>query len=211
MPACAQVQFAPWEKPRSFLLGSLSLSVGDCVIVATELGPEMGRVLSFSSVLEPDASRCGQIIRLANLEERVRQEAATAAQAALAAGRELVNELGLKMKLVDCFVSLSGNRYNLAFIADGRIDFRDLARLLAQRLGGNIRLTQIGIRDEARLCGTCGACSRELCCQKVLKNLCPITADMAASQHLAQRSNDRLVGICGRLKCCLSYEYHDDK
>ncbi len=181
------------------------------MIVQTELGPEMGRVLSLSNILDSEAVTLKSIISLASEDDLLLAPTQERRDSALKIGRELIKSYDLKMKLVGCFISLSGDRYNFAFVAEGRVDFRDLARALASRLGGNIRLTQIGIRDEARLCGSCGACSRELCCQKVLKNLCPITSDMADIQQTSHRNSDRLVGVCGRLKCCLSYEYEGYK
>lgn len=210
MPSIAQVQFAPWEKAYDFSVDGLDLTVGECVIVKTELGLELGRVLSISAA--PYADReLKPVIRKADESDQARCPDQARRDEALRICRELAAQCQLEMKLVDCFISWSGDRYNFAFIADGRIDFRELVRELAARLSGNIRLTQIGTRDEARLCGLCGPCSRELCCRNILKGFCSITSEMADAQQIAHRGSDRISGLCGRLKCCLSYEYEGYK
>lgn len=212
MPALAHIQFAPWEKTYDFSVGALDIVVGDNVIVKTELGLEMGQVLSFSEYKEGSGDReIKPILRKADENDISQAPSQARRDEVLLLCRDLAKDCGLQMKLVDCFISFAGDRYNFAFIAEGRVDFRDLVRELAARLGGNIRLTQIGTRDEARLCGLCGPCSRDLCCRKVLKGFCSITADMAEAQQLSHRGSDRISGLCGRLKCCLSYEYEGYK
>lgn len=210
MTSVVQIQFAPWDKAYDFSSDLAGLVVGDCVVVETELGLELGRVLSFSELSESHRE-IKPLLRKADSNDLSRSPGADRKSEAIRLCRELAEKYKLPMKVVDCYISWSGDRYNFAFIAEGRVDFRDLVRDLASRLSGNIRLTQIGSRDEAKLCGGCGPCSRELCCRGVLKGFCSITSEMAEAQQISHRGSDRISGLCGRLKCCLSYEYQGYK
>lgn len=115
-------------------------------------------------------------------------------------------KLGLSMKIVDVHFSFDGSRITFAFIADGRVDFRELVKDLTRHFGRTIRLQQIGIRDEAKVMGDFGHCGKQLCCRKFLKNFKSITSEMADLQQCAHRGSERISGICGRLMCCLAYE-----
>lgn len=209
MTSVVKIQFAPWDKAYDFS-SDIELIVGDDVVVKTELGPELGRVLSFG-VSENVNREIKPVLRKAEKSDLAKGASTEKKGEAVRLCRELAENYKLPMKVVDCYISWSGDRYNFAFIAEGRVDFRDLVRELATRLSGNIRLTQIGSRDEARLCGRCGSCSRELCCRGVLKGFCSITSEMAEAQQISHRGSDRISGLCGRLKCCLSYEYEGYK
>lgn len=120
--------------------------------------------------------------------------------------KEMTSKHQLPMKLVDVHFAFDGSRITFAFIADGRIDFRELVKDLTRRFNRTIRLQQIGIRDEAKLVGDCGHCGRRLCCNRFLSELTSITSDMAEMQQCAHRGSDRISGICGRLMCCLAFE-----
>jgi cell fate regulator YaaT (PSP1 superfamily) len=110
------------------------------------------------------------------------------------------------MKLVDAHFSIDGKRLTFAFIANGRVDFRSLLKDLVKHFKLNIRLQQIGIRDEIKINGDMGCCGKILCCQSFYKDLGNVTSDLAELQQVAHRGSDRLSGVCGRLKCCLTYE-----
>src|SRR3989338_2817500 len=112
----------------------------------------------------------------------------------------------LPMKLVYVHYSFDDSRITFPFIADSRIDFRELVKELTKYFGRNIRLQQIGIRDEARHCGDFGHCGRPLCCGRFLGELNSITSEMAELQQCAHRGSERISGVCGRLMCCLSFE-----
>ncbi len=210
MSSIVQIQFAPWDKAYDFSFSSEVLKVGDYVVVETELGSEVGRVLSFKQT-DNSGREVKAISRKADKADLDKLATPDRIKEVILLSRELVENYKLPMKIVDCYISWSGDKYNFAFIAEGRVDFRELVRDLALRLKGNIRLTQIGSRDEAKLCGGCGPCSRELCCRGVLKGFCPITTEMADAQQISHRGSDRISGLCGRLKCCLSYEYEGYK
>jgi cell fate regulator YaaT (PSP1 superfamily) len=120
--------------------------------------------------------------------------------------RKEAKRKGLGMKFVDAFVALGKGTIVITFIADGRVDFRQLVKNLSVIFHRSVRMRQIGSRDEARNLGGCGVCGKELCCVKFLGEIPSISTDMAKVQNVAQRGSDRISGVCGRLMCCLSYE-----
>ncbi len=109
------------------------------------------------------------------------------------------------MKLVGVKYTLDGRKAVFYFMAESRVDFRDLVRDLAIAAGAH-RDEQIGARDESKLTGGIGPCGRELCCSSWLRDFEAMTVKMAREQSLALNPS-RLAGMCGRLKCCLRYEY----
>lgn len=120
--------------------------------------------------------------------------------------RKESKRMTLEMKFVDVFITLDKGTIIITFIADGRVDFRQLVKNLSRIFHRSVRMRQIGSRDEARTIGGCGICGKELCCAKFLGEIPSISTDMAKVQNVAQRGSDRISGICGRLMCCLSYE-----
>jgi cell fate regulator YaaT (PSP1 superfamily) len=117
-----------------------------------------------------------------------------------------VMERGLEMQLVDVEYTFDHNRLTFYFISDGRIDFRELVKDLAQKYKTRIEMRQIGVRDEAKLIGGFGMCGRPLCCTTFMKNFETVSIKMAKVQGLTLNPS-KLSGICDRLKCCLTYEY----
>jgi cell fate regulator YaaT (PSP1 superfamily) len=126
---------------------------------------------------------------------------------ALEFAKKMKEKHNLPMKFIDVHYSFDGSRMTFAFIADGRVDFRELVKDLTRNFNKTIRLQQIGIRDEAKIMGDIGHCGQKLCCRGHLRNLDSITSDMAEVQECAHRGSDRISGICGRLMCCLAYEH----
>ncbi len=205
----ARIKFAPWDKAYDFSVENINLQAGDCVLVETEIGKEVGKV---SSIYESeDNSDLKPVIRKAEYDDLSSACDPSKKDEAMQMCQDMVDRHKLKMKLVDVYVSSQGNRYNFAFISDGRVDFRNLVRDLASRLGANIRLTQIGSRDEAKITGDCGPCGRGLCCSVFLNDFISISSEMAETQQVVHRGSDRISGMCGRLMCCLSYEYEGYK
>ena len=119
--------------------------------------------------------------------------------------RRLVRELNLDMKIVDAEHILGGERILFYFMAEGRIDFRDLVKKLAHEYQTRIEMRQIGSRDEAKLLGDLESCGQECCCRRFLKLLKPVNMRMAKMQK-ATLDPSKISGYCGRLKCCLRYE-----
>jgi len=216
----AQIQFAPWDKFYNFSVGKLDLSLGDCVIVDTELGTEMGKVISLfnddkiknlPSEEGKEERLLKEIIRKADYDDVEKMMSPERKSEILKYCEEMIEKLGLSMKLVDVHVSFDSSRFNFAFISDGRVDFRELVKELVARFSVNIRLTQIGTRDEAKITGDCGPCGRGLCCKEFLCDFSSITSEMAEAQQVVHRGSERISGMCGRLMCCLSYEYEGYK
>ncbi len=119
---------------------------------------------------------------------------------------EQVELLKLPMKLLNCHHSLDNKLITIQFTADGRVDFRELVKELSRILGSRIELRQIGVRDEAAICGGIGICGEELCCRRFLKEFNSINVRMAKDQDLSLTPGT-ISGACGRLKCCLKFEH----
>jgi cell fate regulator YaaT (PSP1 superfamily) len=205
-----QVQFAPWDKAYNFYNPDFDLKTGDCVIVETELGKEFGKVVSFLDNQKEDRD-LKKILRKADYEDVSQLVDEKKKKETFSFCKQAIDRLKLPMKLVDVHFSFEGNKINFAFVADGRVDFRDLVRELAARFSANIRLTQIGTRDEAKAMGDCGPCGRSLCCKQFLCEFSSITSEMAETQQVVHRGSDRISGMCGRLMCCLAFEYEGYK
>lgn len=213
----AQVQFASWDKKYNFDPADLVLEVGDQVIVKTELGMELGKVASFVDLpdFEIKAEEGGssegrpeikKIIRIAVAEDLEKTPDARQLKEDFNYCKNLIEKYQLPMKLVGVHYSFDDTKITFPFIADSRIDFRELVKDLTKHFGRSIRLQQIGIRDEARYCGDFGHCGRPLCCGRFLGELNSITSEMAELQQCAHRGSERISGVCGRLMCCLSFE-----
>ena len=113
---------------------------------------------------------------------------------------------GLQMKVVDVAIEPSGRRVGVSFTSEERVDFRDLVRDLAHEFHARIEMKQIGARDTTKLMDGIGPCGRQLCCSSHLKKFDPISVKMAKAQDMPL-TDGRLLGNCGRLKCCLLYEF----
>ena len=119
--------------------------------------------------------------------------------------KQMVKEMSLPMKIVDVEHIFGGERIIFYFMADGRIDFRELVKKLAREYQSRIEMRQIGSRDEAKLLGDIETCGQECCCIRFLKVLKPVNMRMAKMQK-ATLDPSKISGYCGRLKCCLRYE-----
>jgi len=120
--------------------------------------------------------------------------------------RERVVERALPMRLVAADQSLDGRKVTFHFTSEGRVDFRELVKDLAQRFHTRIEMRQIGVRDEAGVKGGYGPCGRNLCCSSFLKEFAPVSIRMAKEQNLSLNPS-KISGMCGRLMCCLRYEH----
>ncbi|MBN1392213.1 MAG: hypothetical protein JW947_05350 [Sedimentisphaerales bacterium] len=119
--------------------------------------------------------------------------------------RNVVKEMNLPMKIVDAEHILGGERIVFYFMSDGRVDFRELVKRLAQEYQTRIEMRQIGSRDEAKILGDVESCGQQCCCIRFLKSLKPVNMRMAKLQK-ATLDPSKISGYCGRLKCCLRYE-----
>ena len=208
-----QIQFVPWDKVYICDLNKIELAEGDNVVVKTDLGTEIGKVIGFSEIdeknigaSEKEGNKIFLVLRKAVSSEMDKLVGPEEKKEALEYCKKMVEKNKLGMKLVDVNFSFDGSRVTFAFIADGRVDFRELVKDLTRHFNRTIRLHQIGIRDEAKLRGDYGPCGRPLCCKKFLNDLTSITSEMAEAQQVVHRGSDRISGMCGRLMCCLAYE-----
>ncbi|MBU3906041.1 stage 0 sporulation protein [Patescibacteria group bacterium] len=205
-----QIQFAPWDKIYNFDPADSVLSAGDYVIVKTELGIEIGKVAGFKELKTEEepagAKELKPILRKATLTDLEKVSDKKQKKEALEYCKNLAVQYKLPMKLVDAHFSFDGSRVTFAFVADGRIDFRELVKDLTRHLNRTIRLQQIGIRDEAKMVGDYGHCGFPLCCKRFLSEFVSVTSEKAELQQVAHRGSYRISGICGRLMCCLNYE-----
>jgi cell fate regulator YaaT (PSP1 superfamily) len=148
----------------------------------------------------------GKVVRFATPDDiSEEQHLARISREEIACCQRFAQNLGLRMKIIDAEHIFGGERIVFYFMADGRVDFRELVRKLAQEYQTRIEMRQIGSRDEAKLLGDVESCGRECCCIQFLQLLKPVNMRMAKMQK-ATLDPSKISGYCGRLKCCLRYE-----
>ena len=192
-----------------FDCGHFVLKCGDKVIVKTEQGLGLGRVVRGPLKVESEAEgrEYKKIFRLAHEEDLVQDKKIQEREKeAFRYCLERIRERNLQMKLVrvECF--FDGSKVIFYFTADGRVDFRELVKDLVHRFHTRIEMRQIGVRNEAKMIGGLGPCGRELCCASFLPDFAAVSVKMAKEQNLPLNPT-KISGICGRLMCCLTYEY----
>lgn len=195
---------------RSYYFGSegLDLKEGDKVVVETVRGLEVGTISyepveieKYKSVLE-----LKPVIRKAtDVDLRLHEINAKDAVFALDICKNEVEKLGLDMRLICCEYTLDKSKIIFTYVADDRVDFRELLKVLASRLHTRIELRQIGSRDKAKLVGGIGMCGLPLCCSTFLNEFDGISISRAKNQMLAINI-PKLSGHCGKLLCCLKFE-----
>ncbi|HET8947253.1 MAG TPA: regulatory iron-sulfur-containing complex subunit RicT [Candidatus Polarisedimenticolia bacterium] len=187
----------------------LDLELGESVVVESDRGYEVGEVAQATTRSRRGCSiSCMKSVLRRASEDDVRESAAQheLETSALAWCRERVRERSLGMRLVRVEQVPETKKLVFLFTADGRVDFRELVRDLASHFRTRIEMRQVGVRDEAGALGGYGPCGRTLCCSTFLKGFAPISIKMAKAQKLSLNPS-KLSGMCGRLKCCLRYEY----
>lgn len=209
LPRIVAVSLLPVGHLHNYLAGDLALKRGDRVVVEGESGTRIGTV-----EIEPheaartlDLTSMAPVLRLAgdgDLDSEAENLEREASARRLCLHR--IRERNLPMKLVSVEYVLDGRKAVFYFTAENRVDFRELVRDLANTLRVRVEMKQIGARDETKATGAMGPCGRELCCSSWLRDFEAVTVKMAREQGLALNPS-RLAGMCGRLKCCLRYEY----
>jgi cell fate regulator YaaT (PSP1 superfamily) len=205
-PQAVCVQFRATGPLLACDAGGLLLAGGDRVVVDTDRGPELATVV-LAAGAAADPSKRARVLRKADEqdlahEDRSRSRETESHRTAVS----LVRAKRLDMKLVKVEHSLDGGKATFFFFAERRVDFRELVRDLANRLRIRVEMRQIGARDETKLIGGMGPCGRELCCSSWLREFHAVSVKMAKEQDLSLNPS-KLAGMCGRLKCCLRYEY----
>lgn len=177
------------------------------VIVETEKGLQFGKVIKEIEVgnnkYDNDLKK---IIRISTKEDYKNYlNNLKDADKAFKYAKKLINDLNLKMNLIDASFTFDRKQLLFNFYAEERIDFRELAKKLAASYRTRIELRQIGARDKAEQVGGVGMCGKALCCSTFLKNKESVTINMAKNQNIALNPS-KINGLCGRLLCCLAYE-----
>lgn len=206
------VRFERAGKIYYFEVGGLELSLGDGVIVESSRGLDYGTVATpVQDVAEKDVPQpLKPVMRIATIADEKRYEDYKAKEPdAFEFCREQILAAGLPMKLIRAAYSFDGSKIVFYFTSDNRVDFRDLVKVLAAHFHARIELRQVGVRDEARLVGGYSSCGRELCCAAFLNGFHPVSIKMAKKQNLALNPA-KISGVCGRLMCCLYYEYDEN-
>lgn len=186
-----------------------TLQKGNFVIIPTPYGNEMGICQGLTTNMDEISYQDDilEIVRIANDKDKAKySENIKKESKAFTIAIEKIKQHRLEMKLINVHYFLEDNKILFNFTSDGRVDFRELVKDLATVFKTRIELRQIGVRDECRILGSYGQCGKQLCCSEVLSELSPITIKMAKEQNITLNSL-KLSGTCGRLLCCLAYEY----
>jgi len=187
------------------------------VVVEADRGEDLGRVTATGAIAERKCNSCStgcaapvperRVLRLARADEIERLRSLRADEERVRRlTRERVQHFGLKMKVTEAEWQFDRNKLTIYFTAERRVDFRELVRDLARTFRTRIELRQVGVRDEAALLGGVGRCGRELCCSTWLRELKPVSLQLAKDQRLSLNPA-QISGCCGRLMCCLTYEH----
>lgn len=210
MPDVVGIRFKSCGKIYDFEVNGIDIKEGDSVVVESDFGLSIGRVITGRHFIESPERELKKVIRIVSDEDiKAVEENKKLEKEARDFCVERVMARGLQMKLVGAEATLDRKRIIFYFTADGRIDFRELVKDLAARFKTRIEMRQIGVRDEAKLIGGLGVCGRELCCNTFLASFEPVSIKMAKKQELVLNVG-KLSGLCGRLMCCLRYEYDGD-
>jgi cell fate regulator YaaT (PSP1 superfamily) len=202
------IRFKSAGKIYHFDCGAFVLNEGDEVIVETEKGLSFGFV-AIPPVLQ-DAPATGRplkkVYRVANEKDYLQRDAALdLEQRAYAFCMNCIREDKLKMNLFSVESTFDASRLTFFFTADSRVDFRNLVKLMVKEFRTRIEMRQVGIRNQAKMCGGIGRCGREICCSAFIEKFEPVSIKMAKQQGLSLNPT-KISGQCGRLMCCLTYE-----
>lgn len=209
MPLVVGVSFKKVGKVYFFDPGGHDLYEGDFVIAETSRGVEFGQVMSeVRDVPEHEiVPPLRKVLRKATAEDLEREEAnAEKEKKAFATCQRRIERHDLPMKLIEADYCFDGSQVTFYFSAETRVDFRELVKDLAGSLKAKVQLHQVGVRDEAKLFGGMGTCGRPLCCATFLNDFEPVSMKMAKEQSLFLNPI-KFSGICGKLMCCLKFEY----
>lgn len=212
-----EVQFKNTRKGYYHNVNNLDLKKGDIVAVEANPGHDIGVVtltgqlvrlqIKKANIKSPEDIR--RIYRIAKEADMEKYAAAKAREhATMIQSREIAKGLGLKMKIGDVEYQGDGNKAIFYYIADERVDFRQLIKDLAAAFHVRIEMKQIGARQEAGRIGGTGPCGRELCCATWVRNFSSVSTNAARFQGVSLNPT-KLAGMCAKLKCCLNYEVDD--
>ena len=203
------IRFKAGGKIYDFSCGAFVLNVGDQVIVETEKGLGFGTVETAPALVqktEKTGKPLKKVFRKANEKDLNQVDHNHALEReAHAFCLNSINDLGLKMNLFSVESTFDASRLTFFFTADGRVDFRQLVKILVKRFKVRIEMRQVGIRNQAKMCGGLGRCGRVFCCSSFMEKFEPVSIRMAKQQGLSLNPT-KISGQCGRLMCCLTFE-----
>jgi cell fate regulator YaaT (PSP1 superfamily) len=209
MSKAVGIRFKPAGKIYDFDCGAFVLNPGDHVIVETDQGLGFGTVAVAPEAYDGTKSKrpLKKIFRLAaekdfaQLENNRRKE-----KEAYIYCQQCIRQLKLNMNLFAVESTFDGGKITCFFTAEARVDFRELVKMIARKLNIRVEMRQVGIRNQAKMCGGLGRCGRELCCATFIDKFDPVSIRMAKDQGLSLNPT-KISGQCGRLMCCLTYEH----
>lgn len=209
-----EVQFKNTRKGYYHNVNGLDLKKGDIVAVEASPGHDIGVVTLTGELVKLQIKKANlrsadDIKRIYRLAKQVDMdkyhEAKSREQGTMIQSRQIAKDLGLQMKIGDVEYQGDGNKAIFYYIADERVDFRQLIKVLAETFHVRIEMKQIGARQEAGRIGGTGPCGRELCCATWMKNFVSVSTNAARFQDISLNPQ-KLAGMCAKLKCCLNYE-----
>ena len=212
-----EVQFKNTRKGYYHNVNNIELKKGDIVAVEASPGHDIGVVtltgrlvkLQIKKANLKSADEIKRIYRIAKAVDMDKYHEAKAREHdTMTQSREIAKGLGLQMKIGDVEYQGDGNKAIFYYIADERVDFRQLIKVLADTFHVRIEMKQIGARQEAGRIGGTGPCGRELCCATWMKNFVSVSTNAARLQDISLNPQ-KLAGMCAKLKCCLNYEVDD--
>lgn len=210
MPDVVGIRFKNCGRIYNFEVNGLEISAGSLIVVESEFGISIGTVINGIHSIENPDKPLKKVLRLCtDADLKKKQDNESFEKEAKSFCLERIMARGIPMKLVCAEVMLDRKRIIFYFTADGRIDFRELVKDLALKFKTRIEMRQIGVRDKAKLVGGLGLCGKEFCCRLFLTSFEPVSIKMAKQQDLTLNTG-KLSGVCGRLMCCLGYEYSDN-
>lgn len=209
MGQMVEIQLGEHRPVYQYDLNSVACQRGDVVILEVDRGSEFGRIVS--DVTRECKSKVeaapGKILRVATEGDLKQIENnRMKAQDAKSVCIRKITDRKLPMQIVKAEYTFDSSKIIFAFSAEGRVDFRNLVKDLAKVFRVRIELKQIGVRDKAKIVGGYGVCGRELCCSSFLKDFHALSIKMAKEQGLPLNPS-KISGLCGRIKCCMAYEF----
>jgi cell fate regulator YaaT (PSP1 superfamily) len=209
MPVVVGVSFKPVDKLQLCDPGSLDVHVNDCVVVEVSHGSQFAFVKTppRAATDEEAPAPVPKVLRIANPQDFSRYERGQKRQAdAFLVCKEKIVQLALPMKLIEAEWAVDDSQVTFHFVAEGRIDFRELVREVATVLHTRVLMHQVGPREHAKDITGIGPCGRPTCCSTFLREFEPVSMKMAKGQNLTLNPT-KFSGLCGKLMCCLRYEY----
>ena len=212
-----EVQFKNTRKAYFHNVNNIDLKKGDIVAVEANPGHDIGVVTLTGRLVKLQVKKANlksaddirRIYRIAKPVDIAKyNEAKSREQGTMIQSRQIAKDLGLQMKIGDVEYQGDGNKAIFYYIADERVDFRQLIKVLADTFHVRIEMKQIGARQEAGRIGGTGPCGRELCCATWMKNFSSVSTNAARFQDISLNPQ-KLAGMCAKLKCCLNYEVDD--